>query len=432
MNTCRTRTAVGAGLLSVLLLASCSSTPAETKAEPERPEKVDLTVALWGGAERADLYQQALDQFAETQEGVTATMEFADQAPYFERLTTAAASKNLPDLFWVTDTYFGRYAEAGALLDLTPYLGEEIDTDSIDEQWLSYGKYDEGTYALPSNFNGQAVLIDQLVFDAKGVEYDVETWDDLAGLAEELARPGEGYYGMTDPTVGTTQRAFEVWVRQHSQELYDDDGQLGFDQDLLVEWWQYWADLREAQAIPTPDVQLESETQGLTNDLLTTGKAAIRLSSATHLTAAGNLRNGGLSLQSYPEIKGAAEDWRFYTPLLLTAAANTPAPAVVAELMNTIINSEEAGAITKISMGTPTSTTVNESILSQLSEGDQTVISYLNEQLEFPSRPSSVVPETSQEFTAELSRFSQEVAYGRMTPKEAAKALFIEADRILG
>ncbi|MDR2321813.1 MAG: ABC transporter substrate-binding protein [Microbacterium sp.] len=431
MNARRTRTTLGAGLLSVIvLLAGCSSAAPE-KPSAARPEKVDLKVALWGGAERADLYQQVLDQFSASQKGVTATMEFADQAPYFERLTTGAASKNLPDLFWVTDTYFGRYADAGAFLDLTPYLGDQIDTKAIDKQWLSYGKYDKGTYALPSNFNGQAVLIDQVAFDARGVKYEAKSWDDLAALAKKISRPAEGYYGMTDPTVGTTQRAFEVWVRQHGQELYDKKGQLGFDQELLVDWWGYWAELRKAQAIPAPDVQLESETQGLTNDLLTKGKAAIRLSSATHLTAAGRLRNGGLTLQSYPEIKDAAKDWRFYTPLLLTAAANTPAPGVVAELMNTIINSEDAGAITKISMGTPTSTKVSESILPQLSEGDQKVISYLNEQLEFPSRASSVVPEASQEFTAELSRFSQEVAYGRMSPKDAAKALFGEAKRIL-
>ncbi|MFB7893665.1 ABC transporter substrate-binding protein [Microbacterium sp. NPDC056044] len=432
MTPRRLGVAIGAGALTMTMLAGCSSSPQQPAATPERPEKVDLTVAVWGGAERADTYQQALDLFTESQEGVTATMEFADQGPYFERLTTSAASKNLPDLFWVTDTYFGRYADAGALLDLSPYLGEQIDTDAIGESWLPYGEYGDGVYALPSNFNGQGVLVDQTVLDAQGVEWDVETWDDLADLATELARPGEGYWGMTDPTVGTTQRGFESWVRQHDQELYDDEGQLGFDEDVLVDWWRYWADLRDAGVIPTPDVQLESETQGLTNDLLTTGKAAIRLSSATHLTAAGNLRDGGLALHSYPELKDAAEDWRFYTPLLLAAAANTPAPGVVAELMNSLVTSPESGEITKISMGTPTAPAVNEAILPLLSEGDQQVVEYLNEQLEFPTRPSPTVPEASQQFAAELARYSQEVAYGRMTPEQAATALFKDADRILG
>ncbi|WP_334152161.1 ABC transporter substrate-binding protein [Microbacterium sp.] len=432
MNARRVGTAAGAGLLTVLLVAGCSTSPTTPEPSAERPDKVDLTVALWGGADRADLYQQVIDQFAEGQDGVTATMEFADQSPYFERLTTSAASQNLPDLFWLTETHFGRYAEAGALLDLSPYLGENIDSDAIGESWLPYGEVDGSVYAIPSNFNGQAVLVDQAVLDAGGLEYDVESWDDLADLATALARPSEGYYGLTDPTVGQTQRAFEVWVRQHGEEVYGEDGGVGFDRDTLIAWWEYWAELREAGVIPAPDVQIESESQGLTNDLLVTGKAAIRLSSATHLTAAGALRDGGLTLQDYPEIEDAAEDWRFYTALLLAAAANTPAPGVTADLINEIVNAPEAAAITKISMGTPTSSAVSESILPLLSDGDRTVVEYLNEQLEFPTRPSPIVPETSQQFTAELARYSQEVAYGRLSPEDAADKLFAEADRILG
>ncbi|MHC9045586.1 ABC transporter substrate-binding protein [Microbacterium saperdae] len=432
MNARRVGTVAGAGLLTVLLVAGCSPAATSTGPSQERPEKVDLTVALWGGADRADLYQQVIDNFAEGEEGVTATMEFADQSPYFERLTTSAASQNLPDLFWLTETHFGRYAEAGALLDLAPYIGENIDADAIGENWLRYGEFDDGIYAIPSNFNGQGVLVDQNVLDAAGLEYDVESWDDLAELARELARPGEGYYGVTDPTVGQTQRAFEVWVRQHDQEVYGEKGGVGFDRDTLIAWWEYWADLRDDGIIPTPDVQIESESQGLTNDLLVTGKAAIRLSSATHLTAAGTLRDGGLTLHGYPEIEGAAEDWRFYTALLLAAAANTPAPGVAADLINEIVNAPEAAAITQISMGTPTSSAVSESVLPLLSEGDRTVVEYLNEQLEFPTRPSPIVPETSQQFTAELARYSQEVAYGRLSPAEAADKLLAEADRILG
>lgn len=429
MNLRRSATVAGVGALTVSLAVGCSGT--STGPSDARPDKVDLTVAVWGGAERADVYQQVLDRFAEDEEGVTATMEFADQGPYFERLTTAAASRNLPDLFWLTETHFGRYAEAGALLDLRPYLGENIDTDSIGETWLPYGEYDDGVYAVPSNFNGQGVLIDQEVFDAKGADYDVQSWDDLAALATELADPGAGYYGMTDPTVGQTQRAFEVWVRQQGEELYGEDGGVGFSRDTLTKWWEYWADLREDGVIPTPDVQIESESQGLTNDLLVAGKAAIRLSSATHLTAAGDLRDGGLTLHAYPVAADAPDDWRFYTALLLAASANTEAPGVVTDLMDEIVNDTEANEITQISMGTPTSAEVNEAILPLLSDGDQTVIEFLNEELEYPTRATPVVPEASQEFLAELARYSQEVAYGRLSSADAADALLADADRIL-
>lgn len=409
----------------IAILAGCASGTAD------RPDQVDMTVAVWGGADRADLHQQVLDNFAEGQEGVTATLEFADRGPYFERLTTAAASRKLPDVFWLTDTYFGRYASAGALLDLTPYLGEEIDIDGIGENWRPYGQYEGSTYALASHFNGQAVLIDQEVFDERGIEYSARTWDELADLARELAIPEEGYYGIIDPTLGVTQRPFEAWVRQHGQELYNDEGQLGFDEEVLVDWWNFWSALRNEGVSPAPDIQIESEAQGFTNDLLVSREAAIRLSSATHLAQAGSLRDFGLSLQQYPELPDAPEDWRFYTALLLTAAANTPAPGAAAELINTLVNDTDAAEITQIDMGNPTPTAVSEAVLPLLTEVDQTVVTYLNEQQEFPSRATPVLPESSEQFTASLARFSQEVAYGRMTPEEAATALFEDAERYL-
>lgn len=427
----RALTAIGAGVLTVAFVTACSSGGGSPEPSAERPEKVDLTLSLWGGADRADIYQQVLDTFVEGQEGVSATVEFADQGPYFERLTTSAASRNLPDVFWLTDTYFGRYASSGALLDLSPYLGEQIDTDGLGEDWLGYGTVDGKVYGIPSHFNGQGVLIDQLVFDQLGVEYDVTSWDELAELAASLSRPSEGFYGLTDPTLAVTQRPFEAWVRQHGQELYDEDGKLGFDEDVLVEWWEYWAALRADGVIPPPDVQIESEVQGLTNDLLVKGKAAIRLSSATHLAAAGTLRGGGLTLHEYPEIEDVSKDWRFYTALMLASAANTPAPGVSSELIDVLVNDDEAAAITKISMGTPTNTEVAESILPLLSETDQRVVEYLNEQRTHPSRPAPVLPEASQQFTAELARYGQEVAYGRMTPADAAAALVKQASSFL-
>jgi multiple sugar transport system substrate-binding protein len=220
-------------------------------------------------------------------------------------------------------------------------------------------------------------------------------------------------------------------VRQHGQELYTDEGTLGFDEELLVEWWDLWADLREEGVAPPADIQIESEGSGQTNDLLAHSQVGIRLSSATHLRSLGDLRDGGLSIQDYPETADAAADWRFYTPLLLTAAANTPDPELAAELINTLVNDEDAANITKLSMGTPTPTGVAEAILPELPEVEQEIVTFLNEQQTHPSRPTALLPETSEQFTSSLTRFSQEVAYGRMSPEEAATALFADADRYL-
>ena len=428
-STRRAVLALGAAAASIALLAGCAGGPAPST---ERPEKVDFTVALWGGADRAKIYQEVLDKWTAGQEGVTAVLEFADIAPYFERLSANAAARKLPDVFWLNDTNFPRYATNELLLDLTPFLGKQIVTDELKENWLPYGQVNDGTYGITSHFNGQAVVTDQRIFDAQNETYDAKTWDEVFTIARRMTRPNEQVWGLEDTTLGPTQRAFEVWVRQHGQELYTADGKLAFDKELLVEWWKMWAALRADQVIPPPDVQIESEAQGTATGLLTHGKVAIRLSSATHLAAYGSQRDHGLSIHDYPEIPNVSEDWRFYTALIVAANAGTPAPELAAELINVLVNDKESAAITKISMGTPTPTSVAEAILPDLKEHDQKVVGYLTRQLENPSRPSPMLPEANSQVIGALQRMGQEVAYGTKTPEAAADQFFTDAEQYLG
>ena len=96
---------------ATLLLGGCSGGggPASSPSEDDlnkRPDKVDFTLALYGDAKRADLYKEVLPLFADAQDDVSVALEFADRGAYYERLTTAAASKKLPDVFWLNDAYF--------------------------------------------------------------------------------------------------------------------------------------------------------------------------------------------------------------------------------------------------------------------------------------------------------------------------------------
>lgn len=434
----RTALTLTAAATAILLLGGCASGGGGAAPESEadlnkRPDKVDFTLALYGDAKRVDLYEQALPLFTDSQEDVSVAIEFADRGAYYERLTTAAASKKLPDVFWLNDSYFTRYASSGSLLDLTPYIeAKQIDTEGWGETWLPYGEIDGTSYGVPSHFNGVATILDQRILDAAGVKYDAKTWEEAFALGRKLTRPADKVWGVEDITLSFSQLPFQAWVRQHGEELFDDKGQIGFDKKLLVDWWKMWDDLRKDGVIPPPDVQIESQAQGTATALLTHGQVAIRFSSATHVSAFGVLRDGGLNIASFPEIKGADEDWRMYTALVLVAAANTDAPGVAADLIDFLVNDKDAAAITQINMGTPTPPDVAESVIPLLSPVDQQVVEYLNEAQSKPSRPTPPVPEAAESFYDALSRFSQEIAYGRMTPEKAADALFSEATSILG
>jgi multiple sugar transport system substrate-binding protein len=334
---------------------------------------------------------------------------------------------------FMRDTHIGRYGSAGALLDLTPFLDDgAINTDALGDTAVADGTVDEGVYGLPTHYVGQATLYDAAKLTELGVDLaDLETWDGYAEVALAATDPASGYYGTADPTTGATHRHFESWIRQAGEELFTDEGEIGFTAETAEAWFQFWADLRDAGAAPPADIQKESEASGWTNDLLVTGKAALRPSSTNHLTIVQGLTENDIGLAGVAANADATEDWRFFPPILISAAANTEYPEEAAELIDFLINNVDAAMATKLSQGAPSSSEVREGLLPELSEDETEFITQISEEQELPTRPFPIRPEGAEAFNAEITRAGEEIAYGRLSVEESVAQLLKNGERVL-
>jgi multiple sugar transport system substrate-binding protein len=45
----------------------------------------------------------------------------------------------------------------------------------------------------------------------------------------------DGFYGAADP--GWYIGNFAIYARQHGELLYTEDGELGFSEETLTDWW---------------------------------------------------------------------------------------------------------------------------------------------------------------------------------------------------
>lgn len=393
---------------------------------------MELQVALWGDSDRAALYEAAVEIFEEEHENVSIDLQFADLTPYLERLATSAAAGDLPDVMFMRDTHLGRYGSSGALLDLGEYIGDTIDTDDLGETAAADGTVGDGVYGLPSHYVGQATLYDA----ARLAEVDVDpaeldTWDGYAEAARAAMDTADGYYGTVDPTTGSTHRHFESWIRQADEELFTDEGEIGFTAETAESWFQFWADLRDAGAAPPADIQKESESSGWTNDLIVTGRAALRPSSTNHLTIVQDLTPNDIGLAGVPASPDASEDWRFFPPILLSAAANTDHPEMATELISFLINNVDAAVETTLSQGAPSSAAVREALLPELTEDETEFITQISEEQELPQRSFPIRPEGAEAFNAEITRAGEEIAYGRLSVEEAVAQLIRNGERVL-
>jgi len=423
-----------AGGVALAAVAACTPNLGMGASGSSASEPESVNVGQWGTEQRAELYKSALALFQQNNAGVTTNLQFADLASYLDRLTTQAASKSLPDVLWMRDERIGLYGSSGALLDLSPYLSKAIDTKTLSSAAVADGKVGSGVFALPSHYVGQAVISNGTYLQDKGINYEqqVKTWDDLAALGKQLSDPGRKFWGLGDPTLGTTQRHLQAWIRQAGQELFTPEGDLGFTAETLGSWLEFWVKLRKDQIIPPADVQVQADAGGMATNVIVTNQTPIVLASSNGLTQMQRLTKTPLSMFSIPESASASKDWWFFPPILLSVAANTRSPQLAVSLVEFFVNSVPAGKITRVDQGAPSSSAIRDALVPELDAPEAAFVKQISREMAFPARPLPVLPQASAAVVTAQMEASQQVAYGRQSVSEAVATFMTTARKAIG
>lgn len=158
----------------------------------------NVELKLYANLSEASLayYEEKIQEFNDSGKGITVELtNITTEADYIDRLSTDFASGDIPNVFM---EYGGArcldYMEAGALLNLEPYLDADPDWyNSIQESAWEPAKFDsygyEGLYCIPYS-NYQIVLFyNKDILEENGVEVPT-TWDELMAACETLKSNG--------------------------------------------------------------------------------------------------------------------------------------------------------------------------------------------------------------------------------------------------
>lgn len=207
-----------------------------------------LRYAFWGNNVRQQNYQQAFDLMAEQNEELALKVEFAEYSAFQERMTTQMAAGNVADIFWVPSpqvmTYYSnelyRPLEGVESLDLSDYTEADIEDFLLDGE---HNTMPFGIFVPVIRYNASFVEED-------GVDWpETWDWDGFAEFAKEYAEETEDRWAVA--YAADADLCFEGWLRQHGEELWTEDGRIGYTQEGLESWIAWWEDLREAGATPT-------------------------------------------------------------------------------------------------------------------------------------------------------------------------------------
>jgi len=195
-------------------------------------------------------------------------------ADHLQKLSIAAQSNTLPDIFWVYKANAEEMFQAGKLLDLKPALDELGITSTLPPSTVSNFTQGNAIYGVPYQQLLTGLWVNKKILADNGLSMPV-TFDDLVNVAKTLHSKG-----ITTISNGANQSSFSVWsfLVWLNRFGYEDkvagllDGSVSYNNPDFLRMYGHIATLRDAGAFPS-NVSTQTYQQAVTQ--FTNGKAAM-------------------------------------------------------------------------------------------------------------------------------------------------------------
>jgi len=262
------------GLVAVttaaLALAGCGSTGSTADG------KTEITLSMQNpDVKTADPATWAIVQaFEKENPDISVTVSGEAVAEHLQKLSIAAQSDTLPDIFWIYKSNAEEMLKAGKLLDLKPVLDELSLTDKFPESTVKNFTSDGKIYGVPYQGLLTGLWVNKKILEDNGVSMPT-TFDDLLAASKTLAEKG-----ITTISNGANQSSFSVWsfLTDLDRFGYEDkvdgllDGSTKYTNEDFLRLYQHIDELREAGAFAS---NVSTQTYQQAVDQFTSGKAAM-------------------------------------------------------------------------------------------------------------------------------------------------------------
>lgn len=374
----------------------------------------EVRVSWWGGDTRHEKYRQMLDHYEELNPGIKIIREFSGFDGYFDKLTVQAASGNMPDVVHMHLTKVADYASRGALLPLDEYVESGIiDLSEFNQAIIDSGKVGDTIYMVSLGNSITGMYANETKLAELGFELPENdwTWEECFEYCKAVqAKLPDGSYALQDSSRLNSDTAFDFFLRQRGKCLYSADGQLGFEKQDMIDWFNMWKEFREAGI--TPPMSLTTSEGDFTHgdSLLAKGRVLFATGPANQLAIYQDYMTDKLVMVRIPG-QDTGMNGEFVEGAYISIGANSKHPEEAAKIINYLLNDETAVSIFGAEHGALGSAKMNEFIKPQLSEANQIVIDFTQYASQF-STPRNNVPAGGSEINSLLNRAAESVGFG--------------------
>ncbi|HWS32626.1 MAG TPA: ABC transporter substrate-binding protein [Actinoplanes sp.] len=381
-----------------------------------------LNFAFWGNDDRANKYKQAIDLFQTQNPTIKVQTSFAAWDVYWQQRSTEAASSSLPDVVQMDLAYLAKYARTRQLLKLDDELGSGLNVSGIDQNLLPAGKYEDGTFAIPTGTNAFTLNYNAALLKELGVAEPKAplTWAQYQQFIKDVSAKGAAkkVYGSGDYT--SVFWIFLHYLRQQGKEPFTGN-KLNFTEADLTAWWESTTPLRATELIPAKEVTALKPVSPFAKSL-TASEFSWDNQIAGIIGDSGG--KGEFKQLTLPTDTGTSG--LFYkAAMLLAVSQNSKFPKQSVKLIDFLINSPEAGKIFGTSKGVPVTKAQRDAIGA--TGTDAAVLAYEESIKSSVGTSQGALPEGFGTIETDFLTISEEINYGKATPADAAKRWFANA-----
>ena len=389
-------------------------------------KKVTIRFAWWGGQERADLTNEAVNLFMEKNPDIEVETSFYPWDSYWENLSVASTADNIPDVHqgYIGSGDYQQFLDGGIAEPLNSYVENGIiDISSISGNLVEEGKVGEQLYGLPFGVTTRGMIVDTSAYEKAGLEIPENGYESWEALEADLVKLKEvtGKYASGD-FLQEEGDMLKYWCRLQGERIYASEGDslIGFSKDTFVDF--YSMKLRWAEEGLIPPYDVSKSENGPEDSSLVKGEAAVTIIPANQYANYANASDKELKMTLLP---GAVNSEATMVPasVHICMSSKSKNKEAAAKLIDFLINDEEANKIMKAERGMPASDQVRESMESMFDDNQKKVAAIVDKAVDYSSANDAPPMEGSTDIQKLIREYEERMMYKDVTPEEAYDAI---------
>lgn len=192
-----------------------------------------VKLSVWKAPHTPDdqkFFDDKLAAYAKDNPGVEIEYRVTPWETWQETYTAAFAGSDPPDLSYMVNSFFPKFADAKSLVPLSAIEGANIDTDwkpLYDERIWGLGERGGEAYGLPFLQSGISLVWNKKLFTEAGLDPETppKTWEELVDFAKKLTKEDGSQWGysMMDNTTGEMLNFVPVPIVNYGGPIATDD-----------------------------------------------------------------------------------------------------------------------------------------------------------------------------------------------------------------